>query len=309
MSLKSKDHLAYFLRLKYVKILVDSIKDFTSNESMSFAAGTAFYTIFSLPAFLIIILNVGAGIYKKSEIREELLNQITSLAGEDTRQTLESILENFALNADNTFSAVIAISILFFSATTVFVSLQRGINHIWHIKPKPERGWLKLAIDRLLSFSIVVVIGFILIVSLVLDAVVSYSFGKLDQVFPKLNLELISVVELILSQLILIVIFALMYKILPDAKVRWKDTWAGALVTALLFIGGKFLIGIYMSTNDLSSTYGAAGSLVILLVWIYYSVVIFLFGAQVTFYIAKNIGGGVKPKKQAVRIEEVEEDR
>lgn len=309
MSLKSKDHLAYFLRLKYVKILVDSIKDFTSNESMSFAAGTAFYTIFSLPAFLIIILNVGAGIYKKSEIREELLNQITSLAGEDTRQTLESILENFALNADNTFSAVIAISILFFSATTVFVSLQRGINHIWHIKPKPERGWLKLAIDRLLSFSIVVVIGFILIVSLVLDAVVSYSFGKLDQVFPKLNLELISVVELILSQLILIVIFAFMYKILPDAKVRWKDTWAGALVTALLFIGGKFLIGIYMSTNDLSSTYGAAGSLVILLVWIYYSVVIFLFGAQVTFYIAKNIGGGVKPKKQAVRIEEVEEDR
>lgn len=306
MSFTVKNKIAYFLRLKYVKILVDTLKDFTSNESMSFAAGTAFYTIFSLPAFLIIILNVGASLYNKTEIREELFGYITSLAGEDSRQTLESILENFALNADNAISAAVAISILFFSATTVFVSLQRGINHIWHIKPKPERGWLKLAINRLLSFSIVLVIGFILIVSLVLDAIVSYFFGKLDGIFPKLNLELISVVELILSQLILIVIFALMYKILPDAKVRWKDTWAGAIVTALLFVIGKFLIGIYMSTNELSNTYGAAGSLVILLVWIYYSVVIFLFGAQVTYYIAKNIGGGVVPKGQAVKVKETE---
>lgn len=289
-----------------MKILVDSIKDFTSNESMSFAAGTAFYTIFSLPALLIIILNVGASLYERSEIREELFNQITSLAGEESRQTLESILENFALNADNAFSATLGISILIFSATTVFVSLQKGINHIWHIKPKPDRGWLKLAIDRVLSFSVVLVIGFILIISLILDAVVSYSFGKLDDVFPDLNLELISTAQIVLSQLILIVIFALMYKILPDAKVRWKDTWAGAVVTALLFIIGKFLIGFYMGTNNLSSTYGAAGSLVILLVWIYYSVVIFLFGAQVTYYIAKNIGGGVKPKAQAVKVEERE---
>jgi membrane protein len=285
---------------------VDTIQDFTSNESMSFAAGTAFYTIFSLPAFLIIILNLGASLYEKSEIREELFSQITNLAGEESRQTLESILENFALNADSAFSATIAIAILIFSATTVFVSLQKGINHIWHIKPKPNRGWLKLAINRLLSFSIVLVIGFILIISLVLDAIVSYSFGKLDSLFPHINVELISTVEIVLSQLILIVIFALMYKILPDARVKWKDTWAGAIVTAILFVAGKFFIGLYMSTNDLSSSYGAAGSLVILLVWIYYSVVIFLFGAQVTYYIAKNIGGGVKPKAQAVRVEERE---
>lgn len=301
-----KNKIKSILEIKYVKVLVDSIKDFTSNESMSFAAGTAFYTIFSLPAFLIIILNVGASIYKRSEIREELFGQITNLAGEESRQTLESILENFALNADNTFSATIAIGILVFSATTVFVSLQRGINHIWHIKPKPDRGWLKLAIDRLLSFSVVLVIGFILIISLVLDAIVSYSFGKIDDLMPDINLELISVVELIISQLILVVIFALMYKILPDANVRWKDTWAGAIVTAILFIIGKFLIGFYMGTNDLSSTYGAAGSLVILLVWIYYSLVIFLFGAQVTYYIAKNIGGGVTPRAEAIKVEEVE---
>lgn len=295
-----------FLELKYVKILVDTIKDFTSNDSMSFAAGTAFYTIFSLPAFLIIILNLGATLYERSDIREELFTQITNLAGEDSRQTLESILENFSLNTDNTFSATLAILILAFSATTVFVSLQRGINHIWHIKPKPDKGWLKLALNRVLSFSIVLVIGFILMISLVLDAVISYTFGKLDSIFPQYNLELISIAEIIFSQLILIVIFALMYKILPDAKVRWKDTWTGAIVTAILFILGKFLIGLYMSTNDLSSTYGAAGSLVILLVWIYYSVVIFLFGAQITYYIAKNIGGGIKPKAQAICIEEVD---
>lgn len=303
-----KNKIKSILEFKYVKILVDSIKDFTSNESMNFAAGTAFYTIFSLPALLIIILNLGASLYERSEIREELFSQITSLAGEESRQTLESILENFALNADNAFSATLGISILIFSATTVFVSLQKGINHIWHIKPKPNKGYLKLAINRLLSFSIVLVIGFILIISLILDTIVSYSFGKLDNAFPDVDLELISVVEIVISQLILIVIFALMYKILPDAKVRWKDTWAGAIVTALLFIIGKFLIGFYMGTNDLNSTYGAAGSLVILLVWIYYSVVIFLFGAQVTYYIAKNIGGGVRPRAEAVRVEEIEID-
>ena len=294
------------LELKYIKILVDSIKDFTSNESMSFAAGTAFYTIFSLPAFLIIILNVGASLHEKEEIREEIFIQISNLAGEESRQTLESILENFALNSDDMISAGIAIIILIFSATTVFVSLQKSINHIWHIKPKPTKGWLKLAINRLLSFSIVLVIGFILVLSLVLDAVVSFTFQKIDNLLININLELIYYVEIIVSQLILIIIFALMYKILPDAKVRWKDTWIGALITALLFVVGKFLIGFYMSTSDLSSTYGAAGSLVILLIWIYYSVVIFLFGAQITFYIAENIGGGVKPKKHAVKVEELE---
>ncbi|NEV94104.1 YihY/virulence factor BrkB family protein [Psychroflexus sp. YR1-1] len=294
------------LELKYVKILVDTIKDFTSNESMSFAAGTAFYTIFSLPAFLIIILNLGASLYERSEIREQLLGRISSLAGEESRKTLESILENFALNADNTVSATIAIIILVFSATTVFVSLQRGMNHIWHIKPKPDKGWLKLAIDRVLSFSVVLVIGLILIISLLLDAIISYSFGKLDNLFPDVNLQLISIGQLIISQLILVVIFALMYKILPDAKVKWKDTWTGAIVTTMLFVIGKFLIGLYMSNNDLSTTYGAAGSLVILLVWIYYSLVIFLFGAQVTYYIAKNIGGGVVPRAEAIRVEETE---
>ncbi|EMY82306.1 YihY/virulence factor BrkB family protein [Psychroflexus gondwanensis] len=295
-----------FLKLKYPKILVDAIKDFTSNESLNFAAGTAFYTIFSLPAFLIIILNLGASLYQRAEIKEQLFAQITNLAGEESRQTLENILENFALNSDSAISATVAILILIFSATTVFISLQKAINHIWHIKPKPNRGWLKLAIDRLLSFSVVLSIGFILVVSLVLDAIVSYTFGKLDGVFPDLNIELISIVQIITSQLILIVIFALMYKILPDANVRWKDTWTGAIITAILFIAGKFLIGLYMSTNDLSSTYGAAGSLVILLIWVYYSVVIFLFGAQITYYVAEQIGGGVVAKAQAVKVKEIE---
>jgi membrane protein len=295
-----------FLRLKYSKILVDVVKDFTSNESLNFAAGTAFYTIFSLPAFLIITLNLGASLYQRAEIKEELFAQITNLAGEESRQTLESILENFALNSDSNISATVAILILVFSATTVFISLQKAINHIWHIKPKPNRSWLKLAIDRLLSFFVVLAIGFILVVSLVLDAIVSYTFGKLDAVFPDFNLELISIVQIITSQLILIIIFALMYKILPDANVRWKDTWTGAIITAVLFIVGKFFIGLYMSTNDLSSTYGAAGSLVILLIWVYYSVVIFLFGAQITYYVAEQLGGGVIAKAQAVKVKEIE---
>ncbi|MGM0635848.1 MAG: YihY/virulence factor BrkB family protein [Bacteroidota bacterium] len=303
MLKKIKQKLSDFLELKYIKIIVDSIQDFTSNQSMSFAAGTAFYTIFSLPAFLIIILNIGASVYEKSEIREELFTQVESVAGTEARSTLANVLENFAFESNSMISASIAILIMVFSATTVFVSLQNAINHIWHIKPKPKTGILKFLFNRLLSFSLVAAIGFILIVSLLLDALVSVAFKHFSDILEGLGVYALFVGELIISQLVLVIIFALMFKILPDAKVRWKDTWTGAIITTLLFLIGKFLIGLYMGTNDLGSTYGAAGSLVILLIWVYYSVIIFLFGAQITFYIAENIGGNIQPSSQAVKIE------
>ena len=293
----------YIRDYKYVRVLVESIKDFTKNDSINFAASTAFYTIFSLPAFIILLLKVGSTFYKKKDIKEELFYQISNLAGSEAVTTVETTLNNIVLDDSSVISSSIAFGVLAFSATTVFVSLQNGINHIWHIKAVPKRGYIKYLINRLLSFSLVLSLGFILIVSLLLDAIVSIIFTKLEFLLEAYTIKLSSIVQIVLSQAILIFIFTLMYKILPDAKVRWKDTWLGALVTALLFILGKFGIGFYLGNTDLGNTYGAAGSLVILLVWVYYSVIIFLLGAQITFYIAKIYGVDVKPTSSAVRFE------
>jgi len=293
-------------RLKKItvfKIIIDSFKDFFDGESMGLAAGTAFYTIFSLPALLIIILNIGTTLYTETEIKNEILLQIEELAGEDSRATLEDILDNFDMEANGVISNFVAFLILAFSATTVFVSLQNAINHIWHIKPKPEKGILKFVINRLLSFSLVASIGFILMVSLILDAVLVILNNYFTEYVIDLPINVATITHFILTQIILVVVFALMYKILPDAKVRWKDTWMGAVVTMVLFGIGKYLIGIYMGNSDLGSSYGAAGSLVILLIWVYYSVVIFLFGAQITYYIAEHVGGGIIPKGQAIKVE------
>jgi membrane protein len=290
-------------KLTVFQILFDSIKDFTSGESMGLAAGTAFYTIFSLPALLIIILNIGSTFYSESEVQVELLIQVEEMAGPESRDTLEEILQNFSMEDDGVIPNIVAFFILAFSATTVFVSLQNAINHIWHIKPKPEKGILKFIINRLLSFSLVASIGFILMISLVLDAVLVVVNQYLKDYLVDLNLDTATIIHFAISQAVFVVIFALMYKILPDAKVRWRDTWMGALITMILFGLGKYLIGLYLGNSDIGSTYGAAGSLAILLVWVYYSVVIFLFGAQITYFIAEKVGGNIIPIDQAVKVE------
>ncbi|MGY6558208.1 MAG: YihY/virulence factor BrkB family protein [Nitritalea sp.] len=298
-------------KLTAVDIIVDSVKDFTSSDSMTFAGSTAFYTIFSLPALLIILLNIGSAFFSESEIRDEIVLQVSDLAGEESAATLVSIMDNFELADGTGISSLVAILVLAFSATTVFVSLQGALNHIWHIRPKPQKEILKFVINRLLSFSMVASIGFILLVSLVIDAAVVVLFNYLDEFMDLGFIYMASIVHFIVVQLLLVVVFALMYKILPDAKVRWRDTWMGAFVTMLLFALGKYLISVYMGSSDLGSTYGAAGSLVILLVWVYYSVVIFLFGAQITYYIAEKVGGNVIPLPQAVRVEvrEIDEEQ
>lgn len=294
--------------LTFFQILIDSIKDFTSSDSMTFAASTAFYTIFSLPALLIIVLNIGATFYSKSDVREELLDQIGTLIGEESVETLDQIMQNVTLDDQVFWSQMVGIGILIFSATTVFVSLQNSINHIWHIKPKPQKGILKFAVNRFLSFSMVASIGFLLIVSLVADAVLVIVLNYFNDLFDENILIFASVANVVLAQSLMVLVFGLMYKILPDARVNWKDVWLGAFVTMLLFALGKYLIGVYLGNAAVGNYYGTAGSLVVVLIWVYYSVVIFLFGAQITYYIAENVGGNITPSSQAVKVELIELD-
>lgn len=298
-----------FNRLKeytFFEIIIDSIKNFGKSDSITFAASTAFYTIFSLPALLIIVLNIASTFYSENTVKEELIAQVTQLVGEESATTLEQVMENVTIDGQAVYAQILGVGILLFSATTVFISLQNSINHIWHIRSKPERGFVKFLINRLLSFSMVASIGFLLLVSLLADALIVIMLNFFSDLFEGNTLIFASIINFILTQAILVLIFGLMYKILPDAVVKWRDVWLGAFVTMLLFGLGKYLIGLYMSNADVGNYYGTAGSLVVVLIWVYYSVVIFLFGAQVTYFIAEKTGGSIIPLKQAVKVKTVE---
>ncbi|NHE57354.1 YihY/virulence factor BrkB family protein [Cyclobacterium plantarum] len=303
-----KSRIKSLKRFSFFEIIIDSVKEFGKSDSVTFAASTAFYTIFSLPALLIIVLNIASVLYSADTVKDELLAQVSGLIGEESAQTLDDVMKNVSISGQKVYTRILGIGILIFSATTVFVSLQNSINHIWHIKSKPERGFLKFVINRLLSFSMVASIGFLLLVSLLADALIVIFLNYFSEVFDTGTLKLASVINFFVTQSILVLIFGLMYKILPDAVVKWRDVWLGAFVTMALFGLGKYLIGLYMGNADVGSYYGTAGSLVVVLIWVYYSVLIFLFGAQLTYFIAENVGGQIVPIKQAVRIRVVEEN-
>lgn len=292
-------------------ILKKTVSNFIEDDSMSYASSIAFYTIFSLPAVLIIALAIGAAFYERSVVEDELLSQVGRLIGPESANEIRTILSHATFDATSTFAKIIGIVTLVFSATTVFISLQTTLNKIWGIKPKPKRGLVKFLLNRLLSLAMVASIGFLLLVSLVIDATLVIFQGILSKMLAGITLYILTTVNIVISLALVTVIFGLLFKVLPDAKIKWRDVWVGAAITTLLFGLGKYLIGFYLGNSTFNSAYGAAGSLVIILVWVYYSTVIFLFGAELTSVYAEESGSKIEPYETAVKIQtiEIEKDR
>jgi membrane protein len=288
------------------QILKQTVVNFFQDDSFSYASSIAFYTIFSLPAILIISLSIAATVYERDVVQEELINQIGRLIGSSSAAEMEKILINAALDSTGTLARIVGIGTLIFSATTVFVSLQTSLNKIWGIKPKPERGFVKYLIDRLLSLAMVISIGFLLLVSLIIDAVLVVLQTTLSKFLEGWTLYIVTGTNIAISLALITVIFAMLFKVLPDAKIKWRDVWVGAMVTTFLFTVGKFLIGFYLGNSSVNSAYGTAGSLVIILVWVYYSTVIFLFGAELTSVYAEKTGSKIVPYHHAVKVQLVE---
>lgn len=283
-----------------------SVVSFVNGDSFTHASSIAFYTIFSLPAILLISLSMGSTLFERTDVQRELISQVGSLIGSGSAAEIESILLNAARNTDTWFARTVGIITLVLSATSVFLSLQISINQIWKIKPKPKKGFIKFIINRLLSLAMVISMGFVLMVSLVVDTLLVMFQEKLSDNLGGITLTLATGLNVLVSLLFIAVLFGLMFKMLPDAKIKWRDVWVGSLVTTALFTGGKFLIGLYLGSSSLNSAYGAAGSLVIILVWVYYSALIFLFGAELTYVYTKEVGSGIEPYTNAVRIETIE---
>jgi membrane protein len=287
-------------------ILKETVKDFFHDDSFSYASSIAFSTIFSLPAILIIALAVGSAFYQRNVVQEELVSQVGNLIGPQTSKEVESILAQAAFDSTGWWAKTVGIITLIVSATTVFMTLQNSLNKIWGIKPKPSRGWVKYIVNRLLSLAMVISFAFVLLVSLVVDTVLVVFQKMLARVMEGFTLYLVTGLNLLVSLAIITVIFGLLFKVLPDAKIKWSHVWVGALITTLLFTLGKYLIGFYLGNSSFNSAYGAAGSLVIILLWVYYSTVIFLFGAELTSVYAKFKGAAIQPYSNAVKVQLIE---
>lgn len=286
-----------------------TIRNFIDDDSFSYASSIAFSTIFSLPAIMIIAISVASTFYERNVVQDELIAQIGHLIGQETSKEIESILLHATVDAKSTFAQVIGVITLLLSATTIFLSLQTSLNRIWGIKPKPSRGWVKFIINRLLSLAMVISLGFVLLVSLLIDAVLVVFQGMLTRIMEGVTLVLVTGINVVISLAFITVIFAMLFKVLPDATIKWKNVWVGSIVTTILFTVGKYLIGFYLGNSSLNTAYGAAGSLVIILVWVYYSTVIVLFGAELTSVYAKEKGSEIMPYSNAVKVQLVEVEK
>ena len=247
-------------------ITKQSFSDFIDNKVLKLSAALAFYTIFSLPAMLIIIISVSDIFYGRAAIEGTLYHQIAEFVGSEAALQIQQTIRGAALSKSSYFATTVGIVTLLFGATSVFYEIQDSINHIWKLKSKPKgTGFLKMLINRLLSFSLVISLGFLLLVSLLINGLMDLLITRLTVMFPELTVIAVYTVNIIITFGITALLFALIFKVLPDARIKWKHVRAGAITTAILFMLGKFLIGYYLGHSGLSSTYGTAGSVIVML--------------------------------------------
>lgn len=288
------------------KIFKQSVKSFSDVNILKMAAALAYYTIFSLAPMIIVIITLCDIFYGREAVEGSIYGQIASFVGPDAAKQIQDIIRNAAISNDISWASIIGIGTLIFAATGVFTEIQDSINTIWHIKTKPKRGFVKVILNRLLSFSLVVGLGFILLVSLVINALMEVIGNRLESLFAESYVYIAYALNLIITFLIISVLFATIFKVLPDAKIKWRNVIAGAMATAILFMLGKFGISFYLSKSNVSSSYGAAGSIVILMLWIYYSAIILYFGAIYTRVFAQYVGCEIYPDTYAVFIKQIE---
>jgi membrane protein len=285
----------------------NAASEFFDDDGFKLSASLAFYTVFSIGPLLLVVITVVGFFYDRSLVTIKLLKNLSGFLGAKSGEQVQILLDNISKQDNTTTFGVISILVLIFGATGVFTEIQTSINYIWSIKAKPKRGWLKYLTDRLLSFSIIVGMGFLMLVTLVIDLLLDMLFQRMQGFFGDELVWLLKILNVLLLFAVVIFLFASIYKVLPDAKVSWKDAFIGAAITSLLFLGGKFLISYYISTSVTTETYGAAASIIILLTWVYFSAIILFYGAEFTQAYAMKWGKGITLYKTAVYIVKREE--
>ena len=297
------------LARRLAKVLWDTVRSWREDHADRLAAALSFYAIFSLAPSLIIVISLTGLVIDQTRVESEIILQVQRVMGTDASQFIEQVLANrAAANPNrNRFTTLLGVATILFGASGAFSQLQGALNSIWRVRAKPKRGWLNVIRTRLFAFVILLLIGFMLMVSFVVNTWLILIDGWFSAVMPELHL-LFNVGNTIFSFAISMLLFALLYKIMPDVTIRWHDIWAGAAVTAILFNFGKWGLGVYLSSSVIARNFGAAGALVALLVWVYFSSAVTMFGAEFIKVFALQRGRAVLPASHAVTFKWTRED-
>jgi len=263
---------------------------FLEYNGLKLSASLSYYTVFSAVPLLIIIMSLAGVFFGELAVEGKVYVQIRELVGSQTALQVQHIIQKIEFSSHGTAGSIIGFVILFFSASGVFSEIQDSINYIWSIKPGPRKRFLHIVIKKLLSFSLLIVMGFILLVSLFINAITALLSERLEGRFPDSTVRIFSFVNLGLLLVIIIVLFILIFKILPSGSISWKDALVGSLFTSVLFMGGKYAIGLYLGNSTIGATYGPIASVLIIMIWVYYTSIILYFGASFTRVYVESSG-------------------
>lgn len=288
--------------LRFWRVLKKAATEFLADNGMKLSAALSYYTIFSIGPLLIVVISLAGIFYGREAVEGKIYEQINGFVGSKAALQIQDIIQNIEESQLSASGAVIGVVILIIGATGVFTEIQDSINYIWSVKAKPQKGWLHLIMNRVISFSLIVSFGFILLVSLVIHALVDFLHTTLLNFFDEVTVYLFQGINYIFLFVVISFLFAIIFKVLPDASIKWKDAFIGAAFTSILFLVGKFLIGFYLSQSNIGVTFGTAASIVLLLLWVYYSSIILFFGAEFTKVYALHYGSGIQPDSSAVFI-------
>jgi len=287
---------------KFWYLLKESYKEFMDDNCIKLSAALSYYTIFSLPPLLIIIISLSGVFFGAEAVRGELFGQINGLVGNEAAVQIQEAIKNISLSKSNTFATTLGVILLIIGASGVFAEIQESINYIWGIRPKPKKGLIKFLINRLMSFSMIASVGFLLLVGLIVNSVLEVLNKNLAVYFPQDTIYLFYIINLLIVFIIITILFTIIFRTLPDGKVVLKDCIIGASFTSILFMIGKFAIGAYLGSSAIASIYGAAGSVILILAWVYYSAIILYFGAEFTKVYAVTHGDKIIPNEYSVQI-------
>jgi membrane protein len=289
-----------FERIKgFTQVLKKTFSKLNEHNPFNISTTIAYYAIFSMPGLLVIIVNVAGYFFGTDAVTNQISTQIGGLVGGDAAKDIQGIIANASMAKDSTLATVLGVVTLIFGATGVFYQVQQILNEIWEVKPKPKQKIMRLIKDRLFSFGLILIVGFLLLISLVLSAALSAVSDWVSAYISDALTVLFHALDMIISTAVITVLFAAIYKFLPDAKVKWRDVWIGALLTAVLFVIAKFALGLYFGKSNPASTYGAAGSVILIMLWVSYAGIILLFGAEFTKVYADAHGEAIEPNSNA----------
>lgn len=288
------------------QVLKQTLSEFSEDECVTLAASLAYYAVFSLPPLLVLLILLAGTVFDPADVRGQIESQVRDFVGAEGVSQARTMIQNAreAATGRGLLPQVLGIALLTIGATGAFVQLQHALNRVWRVQPDPHgRFWVQFIFKRLLSFLMVIGIAILLGLLLVGTAALAFLSGYLEQYLPApLGTYLLLLADPLISLAVVILLFAAIFKVLPDAVIHWRDVWVGAAVTALLFVAGKFAIGFYLGSSNPGGAFGASAALALILVWVYYSSLILLLGAEFTKLWARHYGTRIQPTGGAVRV-------